>query len=421
MGVASVLVNNGASFVETSLSAFSDPDCVQGPFLPLSSPHSTAFVDLNGDCLADLFLTVVDPLGTLFFQVWLNGKNQKYCLVYHEQAPDGAGQVSFADVDRNGMDDLVFPVGEDQIFVIFNDNSQSVNCKFRPESFEHFRLPDLNGLDSTDNKTIVTLSANYSLSKGEPDFPATLQLADMDLDGFPDLLAPLYDVEAQHTAMVFFANRERDSRRTFVSSGQTEYHKVRELNSLGGAFFDLNENSIMDILVTILTENKTLAVASFYNNLVADTFHLKAIMADGDNFYGCFPGAVFTFDVTDLDMNQINRRCSQQPLTAWFALQPPYCLAGTGRTVSYIENFNAAVPFAKHSSRMWTPIIPNSDLIVLPTRDNTDDWRLELFANPSDSLLYVIASNLVVLAVLGAFIIWRLHKEKQRDARSKFS
>ena len=41
---------------------------------PLLNPHSSAFVDLNGDCLADLFVTAQDPANPSKpqYEIWIN-------------------------------------------------------------------------------------------------------------------------------------------------------------------------------------------------------------------------------------------------------------------------------------------------------------------------------------------------------------
>ena len=59
-------------------------------------------MDLNKDCLADIFLTTADQTG-VYFEVWLNNNDGDYCLVLKELAPTGAGMVSFADIDKNGV------------------------------------------------------------------------------------------------------------------------------------------------------------------------------------------------------------------------------------------------------------------------------------------------------------------------------
>lgn len=407
-----VLIYSENAFKQVPFSAFADPSCLQSPFFPLSEPHSAAAIDLNGDCLADLFLTVGDLEGNTYFQVWLNAKNSKYCLVFSEKAPLEAGQVAFGDVNRDGREDLVFPVGREQVHVLFNANSASHVCEF-DGNLSNFTLMDLGAMTNTDLKEILTLPA--PIYPGSLDFPPTLRLGDLDLDGFPDLLVTLDEVDGPE--VLFFHNIEG---RSFAPDASSEFAKIHNSSGLVGAFFDLDENGVLDILLTAQNES-SLSVLSFYNNLVEDTFHLKAVMRDGTST-SAFPGAVFTYTVTDMDMNSLYYRCTQQPQSAWFALLPPFCLAGTGRTVSYVEDFYAALPLPEHSSRMWTPIIPNSDLLVLPSSGNTEDWKLQLFANPSHFLIPCIASSLSVLLLLGTFIVWRYGKERKEDrARHRFA
>lgn len=85
------------------------------PFDPLASmcelamPASHAFVDLDGDCLADVFLTCKGRhSNAASFQVWRN-TGHGYVFGGEWKLPEGAGAISFADMDRDGTIDLVFP------------------------------------------------------------------------------------------------------------------------------------------------------------------------------------------------------------------------------------------------------------------------------------------------------------------------
>ena len=401
-----LLIYTQNGFFPVTLSAFLDPTCENGPIFPLSEPHSAASIDLNGDCLSDLFLTVCDSQGNRYFQVLLNAKNGNYCLVLTEKVGNSTGQVTFADVNKDGKADLLFPVGNDRIHILFNSNSASHTCEFDENALRNFTLLDLNSEISTEWKEILDLP--LEMYPGTEDFPATIRLSDMDLDGYPDLLVTLQGENGPE--VVYFHNTNG---RVFDIDSNAEYEKIRETGGEIGGFFDLDENGVMDVLVTWRNDSGV-RVRSYYNNLVEDTFHIKAVMRDGSS-YSAYPGAVFTYTVTDMDMNSLYYRCTQLPLTAWFSLSPPFCLAGTGRTVTYIENLYAALPLAEHSSRMWTPIIPNSDLSVVPSAHSTEDWELLLFANPSRYLVPIIATSLSLLALLGAFILWRYGKERKMD------
>lgn len=52
--------------------------------------------------------------------------------------------------------------------------------------------------------------------------------------------------------------------------------------------------------------------------------------------------------------------------SAYTPLQLPYSYVGVGRTNNYIENYFAGMPLNDGALKKWTPIIPNSQLIVSP-------------------------------------------------------
>ena len=98
----------------------------------MTSPHSTTLVDLDGDCISDLFMTVQDKhTGEQFYEIYLRreraaslavegeGTNKadknglkglnSYCLVTREPLPSGSRNLfSFTDVDRDGAIDMMY-------------------------------------------------------------------------------------------------------------------------------------------------------------------------------------------------------------------------------------------------------------------------------------------------------------------------
>jgi len=88
----------------------------RAPGCKLASPHSSAFIDLNGDCLADLFLVCSSSSSQNSYQIWtaipsskLNSTGSGYKLAREGLLPPNAGALSFADMDRDGTIDVVFP------------------------------------------------------------------------------------------------------------------------------------------------------------------------------------------------------------------------------------------------------------------------------------------------------------------------
>jgi integrin alpha FG-GAP repeat containing protein 1 len=105
----------------------------------ISHPHSNAFVDLDGDCVADIFLTCIEKdSDKKSFQIWINQLEKGFVMKNSGILPDGVGQVGFADMDSDGTVDLVFPSCNNSkcsIHILYNNQlplcsgSTSKNCK----------------------------------------------------------------------------------------------------------------------------------------------------------------------------------------------------------------------------------------------------------------------------------------------------
>ncbi len=89
------------------------------------APHSNAFLDLNGDCAADIFITSLNNNNKVIFETWLREpESEKFCLVQVQELPSpNISLVTFGDMsnwvvgkisefifllDNNGIMDIVF-------------------------------------------------------------------------------------------------------------------------------------------------------------------------------------------------------------------------------------------------------------------------------------------------------------------------
>lgn len=98
----------------------------------------------------------------------------------------------------------------------------------------------------------------------------------------------------------------------------------------------------------------------------------------------------------------------------------PYVYLGVGRSNNYVESFTAAFSInGQRSIRYWTPIIPNSQLIVFATEANTNNWNLDLFISPTDSLALIVVACLICLVIIGLVIIILHIGEKNEDKKNK--
>ena len=89
------------SYIPSSFSVISMTDSHCIPYDDkkiISSPHSISFLDLNADCMADLFITTIDiETGLSYFEIWIN-QNGQYCMVNMTMVENQYSQVSFADI-----------------------------------------------------------------------------------------------------------------------------------------------------------------------------------------------------------------------------------------------------------------------------------------------------------------------------------
>ena len=70
-------------------------------------------------------------------------------------------------------------------------------------------------------------------------------------------------------------------------------------------------------------------------------------------------------------------------------------------------------------SRVWTPIIPNSQLIIFANGDETSDWALELFISPTTKLYLVVLCGAISLVLIGVWICVLEYNEKQEDRKKR--
>ncbi|KAG8727135.1 hypothetical protein FRC11_013845, partial [Ceratobasidium sp. 423] len=186
----------------------------------LADPHSSAVVDFNGDCLADLFLSCEDQT----FQIWTRspGSQRGYVLAREGKLPKGAGPVSFADIDRDGTLDMVFPVCQS----FSSKTGVGLDCSIHIAYNKQIPLcPSAGGISSGGGKSKCRSPGNlcvaddaFAFNMGEnagdaysiiplssvvpnhdsllltdtshnPPLPISLHIGDANLDGFPDILA----------------------------------------------------------------------------------------------------------------------------------------------------------------------------------------------------------------------------------------
>lgn len=235
------------------------------------------------------------------------------------------------------------------------------------------------------------------------------------------------------TRSVILMNKEGDDGQRYLdqikSSGDSYLAKViQEAGDTSNflSFLDIDDDGKLDF---VLQKNNGLGVPTvkvLYNNVVSDNFFMKAASVNSElkksqNIYNDYVvGSSYRFVITDLDDKKLVMVGSQLFQSSYMSLQLPFAFLGVGRSNNYIESFFAATGIdGKRTEHMWTPIIPNSQLIIFMNSNDETNWGLELFISPTASLYVIVLVCAVCLIIIGLAIIWLHVKEKQEDAKKR--
>lgn len=389
-------------------------------------PHSHAFIDLNRDFTADLFLTSISSKEILF-ETWLNQDGNFSHVTYTTEKPPKAlviGQSVFADFDGDGQQDHLLPTCED------------AQCQ---KSAIYLVKPGLNEwtnvlLDLTSKDTL------WGFVSGDGAPPITLHIGDYNMDGFPDALAILRNTSGSNR-QAFLLENVPCTNASCKSVGRVfnVYWEPSELNQIKDAvvatFFDIYEDGILDIIVLSKgPQSQDFAISAFKNNFEADAYFVKVMVLSGLCSNDCpdhakpfgvnQPGPYIMYTTVDANGYMKNASVGQLSQTAHSALQLPFNVLGLGRSANFLDHLYVGIPRAIGEMAIrkqeWTAIIPNSQLIVIPyPHDSPRSWSVKLYLTPSNIVL-LTAIALIGVCVFILIIIGILHwQEKKADDREK--
>lgn len=108
----------------------SETKCLREDYnFPINKAHSSAFVDINGDCINDILFHSSDA-SRQFLEIWIGKKSAdgkiKYCLSEKKPIPYNFGLFAIADINNDGQLDLVFPIKNSvppAIYVAYNQKA----------------------------------------------------------------------------------------------------------------------------------------------------------------------------------------------------------------------------------------------------------------------------------------------------------
>ncbi|KAJ5068550.1 t-cell immunomodulatory protein [Anaeramoeba ignava] len=449
--------NDSSAFIEKDWDDIFSSD--QHPSREFSYQNSNSFVDLNGDCLPDLFVTSVEQTengNQTFFEIWINKKT--HFEFYKEYlAPNGAGQVSFADFNSDGAIDMIFPVcypaktcsEKNEIHIVFNKqmkicgDENSDSCR---KSSKLCSADDSFIFDFENTIVIPTESFNNEKFFSTESIPFTIHVGDFNIDGFPDILFVMQKENSQETSVQLWENVDCIGCRGFnprIFKRKTD--SLGKLNDLKygfvASFMDIGESGTLDIVVQSnpgIFSNQQNYISLFKNNIFHDAYFFKTFGLNGvcnawcptppafpnPKPYGTgSPGATFKFTFTGIDSTKIYRGESQLTQSHNLALQTPYVFFGLGRTNNYIEDLYMGISSTNQDHfNTWHGIIPNSQMFIIPYPNfNTKDWQIELFLQLSNKTLYVVLGIFIWLIAIGFLILFYHIKEKKQDRKENIA
>jgi len=416
-----------------------------------TTPHSNTYVDFNGDCGADLFITSQDTSGNTYFEIWLRTSDRKFCLVDVTKITTPISMVSIGDMNNDGRLDLVYATLPD-------DATEAMSLKivyntFPTDPANPCGQPN-NVLKSPfvyENAKVVSFAKAFAASTRlySPDptnRPSRIRIGDINIDGFADLLMVVDATgsEGKYGSILLAISQSGEFNfdiSTASTDDQAYYTILNEdvatkqtnvaLSSIPAqyvSFFDFDE--VGKLGLWIVAQGKTDAMTvpiGVFNFVSSENFILKTLGLNGykkdgsdditTSLGGVYYGASVECKVTDIDGNPKLAKGSQTPQSAYSPLDLPYIFIGLGRTNNYVENFVMGISThyteADIQQRLWSPIIPNSQLIVNPLVDK--DWTLDVYVNPTSETILIVLTTLVILIILGAIIIYLHAKEKEED------
>lgn len=392
----------------------------------LKTLHANAYLDMNKDFTADLFVHTDRA-----FEVWNGIEEKSEGFVFEKSIPFEignndiiVGQTVFLDMELKGELHQILPVCFDK------HCANSTILVYADERFHdlHVSFKDPQGP-----------AWGFVVPKDDDPYTRviTARGGDFNMDGYPDLLVTLSTVSNGNRMQTFLLENTpcrivcKPLSRTF----EVKWNALAPMgnNTVAGAFYDFYQDGVLDVIL-IEKSGKNYKPLAFRNTLDYDANFVKVIVLTGltnkknetqitplgrkKRTYGTnLPGPRIEYYTTTQEGDNQHGSSAQLPQSAYFALQLPYTIFGLGRTPNFVDSLTVGLA---NRSRTWTQLIPNSQMIVVPRPlSDSQRWKAQLFVTPSKLILMSVVALggtclVITLIILGLYI-----KEKREDKQEK--
>lgn len=392
----------------------------------LRIPHSHAYLDLNQDFTADLFIVTEKN-----FEIWYGREEEGFDYDHSIELPTGNdnlinGQTIFIDLQLEGVMNEVMPT-------CFDRKCENSTILMRYHGRFHDIQVNFKDMDNVQWGFVVPEKDEIYTNA------ITLRGGDFNMDGYPDLLVTLKKLTGGQPQTFLLENvpcvRSCGAlRRTFVVRWKALMPFTN--GTMMGAFYDFYQDGILDVILVEKKNDNNYRAVAFKNALDYDANFVKVIVLTGlsnnkttkklsplgrkKSTYGTnLPGPRIQYVTTTQDGSPQHGASSQLPQSAYFSLHLPYTIFGLGRTPNFVDSLTVGL---SNHSRIWTQLIPNSQMIVVPVPiDHPSQWKAKLFVTPSKLILMSVLV-LGATCIIITFIIFGLYiKEKREDKMEKLA
>ena len=233
----------------------------------LNVPHSHAYLDLNNDFTADLFITAKDH-----YEVWHGLENEgfKYNDTFRTNAVNEKhlGQTLFLDIELTGTVNLIVPI-------CFDRYCQNSTILVRiGEEFHDLRV----NFKDSDNQQWGFVVPNDNLYTNT----ITMRGGDFNMDGYPDLLVTLSKQSGQPQTFLLENVPCPNACGKLTRKFEIQWKALAPFanGTVMGAFYDFYQDGILDVIFVEENRGKYRQVA-FRNTLDYDANFVKVIVLTG--------------------------------------------------------------------------------------------------------------------------------------------
>lgn len=389
----------------------------------LSIPHSHAYLDLNGDFNADLFVST-----RAGFEIWHGTERRGFNYSRTVKLPLAddrgvVGQSIFLDIELDGAITQVVPVCYDNdcrnssILANVNGEFYDLQVNFKDETNTAWAFIKPSSRPSQMYQSTITLRGG-----------------DFNLDGYPDLLATLQPSSGDCAQTFLLENVPCSYCKHTTRSFSVRWNAFGTTAdcTAAGAFYDFYQDGILDVVFVKQRQrqsDRSIPLA-FRNTLDYDANFVKVMVLTGltnkhaptkltpfgrrKRTYGTnLPGPRIAYYTTKTDGEFQESSSVQIPQSAYFSLHLPYTIFGLGRTPNFVDKLIVGL---SHQNRTWNQLIPNSQMVVVPWPPNQPSrWKAQLFVTPSKLIWMSVLSLSATCAVIMLIILVLHLKEKRED------